>query len=73
MVLLYLFVFVVLINCLYFLLFSKFSFLPYSQEIEKENFPVSVIIYAKNKATKLKEHIPLWLNQKYSDYEIILI
>jgi len=73
MVLLYLFAFVVLINCFYFLLFSKFSFLPNPQEIEKQNFPVSVIIYAKNVANNLKEYIPLWLNQKYSDYEIILI
>ena len=73
MVLLYLFAFVVLINCFYFLLLSKFSFLPNPQEIEKQNFPVSVIIYAKNVANNLKEYIPLWLNQKYSDYEIILI
>jgi glycosyltransferase involved in cell wall biosynthesis len=73
MVLLYLFAFVVLINCCYFLLLSKFSFLPNPQKIKKKNFPVSVIIYAKNEADNLKEYIPLWLNQKYSDYEIILI
>ncbi|MFT4801062.1 MAG: glycosyltransferase involved in cell wall biosynthesis [Flavobacteriaceae bacterium] len=73
MVLLYLFAIVVLINCCYFLLFSKFSFLPDPQEINKDNFPVSLIICAKNEADNLKENIPLWLNQKYSDYEIILI
>jgi glycosyltransferase involved in cell wall biosynthesis len=73
MVLLYLLAFVVLINCFYFLLFSKFSFSPNPQEIKKNNFPVSVIIFAKNDADNLKENIPFWLNQKYSDYEIILI
>ena len=73
MVLLFLFAFVVLINCCYFLLFSKFSFLPDPQEINKEEFPVSLIICAKNEANNLKENIPLWLNQRYSDYEIILI
>tara|TARA_R110000787_G_scaffold71771_2_gene159790 strand:+ start:5188 stop:6282 length:1095 start_codon:yes stop_codon:yes gene_type:complete len=73
MVLLYLFAFVVLINCCYFLLFSKFSFLTDPHEIKKENFPVSLIICAKNETKNLKENIPLWLNQKYSDYEIILI
>lgn len=73
MVLLYLFAFVVLINCCYYLLFSKFSFLIPTKNESKEFFPVSLIICAKNEADNLKENIPLWLNQDYPDFELILI
>lgn len=73
MVLLYIFAFVVLINCSYYFLFSKFSFSQQSQKNNKENFPVSLIICAKNEADNLKENIPLWFNQNYPDFEIILI
>ncbi len=73
MVLLYIFAFVVLINCSYYLLFSKFSFLPPAKNENKELFPVSLIICAKNETDNLKENIPLWLNQNYPDFEIILI
>jgi glycosyltransferase involved in cell wall biosynthesis len=73
MVLLYFFAFVVLINCCYFLLFSKFSFSPLSSTIKKEKQPISLIICAKNEAENLKENIPLWLDQDYPNFEIILI
>ena len=73
MVLLYLFAFVVLVNCFYFLLFSKFSLRKQRQEILENYFPISIVVYAKNKASNLREHIPLWLNQQYPDFEIILV
>ena len=73
MVLLYFFAFVVLINCCYFLLFSKFSISPLSSTIKKEKQPISLIICAKNEADNLKENIPLWLDQDYPNFEIILI
>ena len=73
MVLLYIFAFVVLINCSFYLLFSKFSFSLSSEKKNKENFPVSLIVCAKNEAENLKANIPFWLSQNYSDFEIILI
>jgi len=73
MVLLYIFGFVVLINCFYYLLFSKFSFLKNPKKSKGELFPVSLIICAKNETENLKSHIPLWLEQEYPDFEIILI
>ena len=73
MVLLYLFAFVVLVNCFYFLLFSTFSLRKQRQEILENHFPISLVVYAKNKASNLREHIPLWLNQQYPDFEIILV
>jgi glycosyltransferase involved in cell wall biosynthesis len=73
MVLLYSFVLVVIVNCVYFLLFSKFSFLKASDKNDSEDYPVSLIICAKNEAENLKKHIPLWLEQEYPNFEIILI
>jgi len=72
MVLLYIFAFVVLINCFYFLLFAKFSF-AYSRKKENRTYSVSLIICAKNESDNLKDNIPFWLEQEYSDFEIILI
>ena len=75
MVLLYLFAFVVFINCFYFFLFSRFSLRVKDQVqvIQENNFPISLVVYAKNEASSLKEHIPLWLKQEYPEFEIILI
>ena len=38
-----------------------------------EILPVSLVICAKNEAENLKNHIPLWLNQQYQNFELILI
>jgi len=73
MVLLYIFAIVVLINCGFYVLFSKFSFSISSKIKSKENFPVSLIVCAKNEADNLKTNIPFWLSQKHPDFEIILI
>ncbi len=73
MVLLYIFGFVVLINCFYYLLFSRFSFIKPPNKSDGDLFPVSLIICAKNEAENLKSHIPFWLEQEYPDFEIILI
>lgn len=72
MVLLYALGIVILVNCSYFLLFSKFSFLRASEGIIKEDYPVSLIVCAKNEAENLKENIPLWLEQDHPNFEIIL-
>ena len=73
MVLLFLFAFVVLINCVYFLLFSKFSLKSKNKEAQKNYIPLSLVVYTKNQALNLKDNIPLWLEQEYPDFEIILI
>ncbi len=73
MVLLYILAIVVLINCFYYLLFSKFSFLKPSTSSKGELHPVSLIICAKNEAENLKNNLPFWLDQEYPNFEIILV
>lgn len=73
MVLLYVFGAVALINCVYYILFSKFSFSKPSEKKTSENYPVSLIVCAKNEAENLQKHIPLWQKQHYPNFEIILI
>jgi glycosyltransferase involved in cell wall biosynthesis len=73
MLLLYIFIAVVLINCAYFLLFSKFSFSVSNKSLLNATFPVSVVVCAKNEAENLKRHIPLWLEQEYPEFELILV
>lgn len=73
MVLLYVFGAVALINCAYYLLFSKFSFLKPTEKVVSVKHPVSLIVCAKNEAENLKKHIPLWQQQDYPEYQIILI
>lgn len=73
MVLLFLLASVVLINCVFYLLFSGFSFSHSYQEEKPEYVPVSLIICAKNEAKNLETHIPFWIEQVYPDFEIILI
>ncbi len=73
MVLLYVFGAVALINCVYYLFFSKLAFLKISEKNISEKYPVSLIICAKNEAENLKKNIPLWQQQNYNNFEIILI
>ncbi|MFC7358333.1 glycosyltransferase [Jejudonia soesokkakensis] len=73
MLLLYVFGTIVLINCGYYLLFSKFAFYTIPEKSFQETPPVSLIICAKNEAKNLQEHLPFWLEQNHPDFEIILI
>ncbi|RMA57817.1 glycosyltransferase [Ulvibacter antarcticus] len=73
MLLLYVFGIFTFINCVYLLIFSKFSFLKPSGEITSEKFPVSVIVCAKNESENLKHNLPFLLSQKHPEFEIILI
>lgn len=63
---------IVFINCLFYILYSKFAFSTVDNK-EKQSFPVSLIVCAKNEAKNLKKHIPLWLAQDHPNCEIILI
>ncbi|WP_432412937.1 glycosyltransferase [Rasiella sp. SM2506] len=73
MILLYALASIALINCCYYLLFSKFAFASPSEIVSKKCYPVSVIICAKNEAENLSENIPFILSQEYPDFELILI
>jgi glycosyltransferase involved in cell wall biosynthesis len=73
LILLYVFIAITSIQLIYFLLiFSRFSFAKNNNKVETK-LPISVIICAKNEADNLKKNLPLILEQKYSDFEIILI
>lgn len=67
------FAIVVAANCLMYLFFANFVFAKPQTPHKLAEFPVSVIICSKNEAKNLKEHIPLWLEQKYPNFELILI
>lgn len=71
-VLFYAFVAFTAIQIIYYLVFSSLLF----KEKNKENnsdIPVSVILYVKNAAGTLKENLPLFLNQKYKQFQIIIV
>jgi len=73
----YLFITFIVIFCIQFIynavLFGSFSF-P-KQKTTNTNFtePVSVIVCAKNEAQNLIENIPFFINQKYPNFELVLI
>lgn len=73
MILLYALASIVLVNCGYYLLFSKFSFLKQKKAAKTEPYPVSLVVCAKNEAENLSKNIPLYLAQKYPHFELILI
>jgi len=71
--LLYLLCSFVLLNCAYYILFIRYSFRTVKFSKSNHNYPVSLIVCAKNEAENLKKNIPLWLQQEHSNFEIILI
>ena len=72
-ILFYIFLFVVVIQLIfYMLLFGKFSF-SQKKETLPLNAPISVIIAAKNEAQNLQDNLPLILNQEYPNFEVIII
>ncbi len=72
-VLLYCFVAFTVIQIIYYLTFSSFLFDSKKDTKISSEVPVSVIICAKNEAENLKKFLPSILNQKYADFEVILI
>lgn len=52
---------------------SKLSFFKGYSETPENNFPVSVVISARNEAKNLSEFLPAILTQDYPDYEVILV
>ncbi len=56
----------------YLFTFNFFNFSK-NEELKEVNIPVSVIVCAKNEAENLKVLIPKLIDQRYPDFEIILI
>jgi len=73
MLLLYTFGIIVGINLCYYLVFARFSFFKISQKSVSNSLPVSLIVCAKNEAENLSKNIPIWLQQKHPNYELVLI
>jgi glycosyltransferase involved in cell wall biosynthesis len=67
------FAIVVALNCLIYIFFAIYAFAKPQTPYKHAEFPVSVIICSKNEAENLKKHIPLWLEQEYIDFELILV
>lgn len=63
----------VLINSAYYLLFIRYTVGRQTEAKSANNYPVTVIVCAKNEAENLKAHIPLWLEQDYPEFELVLI
>lgn len=70
-------------NVIYYLFFSKFSFASQSRRqggnnsLKKQKIntlePVSIIVCSKNEVENLRTNIPIWLAQKYANFQLILI
>lgn len=67
-----LFLFITLINLIYFFAFFSFATAGTKSKIHP-NVPVSVIICAKNEAENLRNFLPSILEQEYPNFEIIII
>ncbi|NOY46829.1 MAG: glycosyltransferase [Chlorobi bacterium] len=72
-ILFYTFIVVVCVQFIYYgLIFPRFAFSK-SKRNTKKKIPISILICAKNEAENLKQFLPYILEQKYSDFEVILI
>jgi cellulose synthase/poly-beta-1,6-N-acetylglucosamine synthase-like glycosyltransferase len=72
--LLYCFFIVAGIQCLYYMIiFSRFIFYKTKKKQTIETPPVSIIICAKNELENLQKNLPLILEQKYPNFEVIVI
>lgn len=66
--------FLLLIQLYYHLrFFSALSFRKIKSSDSSKQLPVSVIIAARNESENLKKNLEYFLNQKYSDYEVVVV
>lgn len=72
-ILLYSFLAITAINCVYYLLFIRFAFKKHPNCEKNVNTPVSVIVYSKNEQEKLKGFLQQFEKQTHVNYELILI
>lgn len=74
MLFLYVFITVIFINCAYHLLFLWLGLSgTKKQHTTNTHPPISVLVYIKNNVETLETNLKAILNQKYPDFEIILI
>lgn len=72
-ILFYTFIIVVCIQLIYYgLIFSRFAFAK-SKRNTKKKISISILICAKNEAENLEQFLPYVLEQKYPNFEVILI
>ncbi len=72
-VLFYTFVVASVIQIVYYISFSFFVFSKDKNKTAPKNLSISVIICAKNEAKNLLRNLPSVINQKYQNFEIVLI
>lgn len=72
-VIFYIFIFFFSIQILYyFFIFGRFSFT--NTTIKKSSFPaISLLICARNEAENLSNNLPLFINQDYPNFELVLV
>jgi len=64
---------VLALQMLYYLGIFSFFALSKNKKTSNNNYPVSVIVCAKNESKNLKELVPLLLKQTHNNFEIVLI
>ena len=69
----YIFVVFTVIQIVYYLTFSSFLFKEKKKNQSLNQVPISVIIFAKNSASALKNNLPFILAQNYFKFEVVLI
>ncbi len=72
-IILYVFSGVAGIQILYYSIFFMRIFAKRKKEIKTEKIPVSVIIAARNEAENLQKFLPTVLEQKYDNFEVIVV
>ena len=72
-ILLYGFLAIAAINCIYYLLFLRFAFIKHPTSKKDVNIPVSVLVYSKNEQEKLADFLSQFEKQTHVNYELILI
>ncbi|PNW29330.1 glycosyltransferase [Formosa algae] len=69
----YSFVAIVFIQLFYYLVFLRaFAFIK-PKPVQPQDFPVSVVVCAKNEEENLKQFLPSILNQDYPNFQVVLI
>ncbi len=64
---------VLLIWVYHFLLFYRVKPPKVEKEDASVNYPVSIVVCARNAQSYLEQHIPQWLKQDYPEFELIIV
>lgn len=57
----------------YYIIFSRIKLSSFDLENNHFSAPISVIICAKNELENIKSFFPSWINQKYTNFELIIV